>query len=164
MPPFMGEGHTPLLSSVRIGPKTGHSQLLFKLESCNPSGSYKDRFIAAEVSELLRQGHTACVATSSGNTGSSLAACCARYGLKCLILVNEAVPAGKLAQMQAHGAQVIRIPQFITDPVVTEDVFAQLRTFSSRHATPLVVSAYRYCPVGMAACEDPVFDGTQRFA
>jgi threonine synthase len=160
----MGEGHTPLVPSVRIGPKAGGSRLYFKLESCNPSGSYKDRFIAAEVAELVRQGRTACVATSSGNTGSSLAACCARYGLRCVILVNESVPEGKLAQMQAHGAQVIRIPQFVTDPAVTEQVFDLLQDFSRRRATPLVVSAYRYCPAGMAAVEslaEEVESGTQ---
>ena len=70
----LGEGNTPLAASVRIGRRPGAGPLLFKLENCNPSGSYKDRFIAAEISHLLRQGARACVATSSGNTGASLAA------------------------------------------------------------------------------------------
>jgi threonine synthase len=148
----MGEGGTPLVESVRIGPQLG-IQLFFKLETCNPSGSYKDRFIAAEISELLRSGVTACVATSSGNTGSSLAAYCARYGVTCSIFVNEAVPAGKLQQMQAHGAHVYRVKDFITSPDVTEHVYRQLRHISEESRIPIVVSAYRYCPQGMAAVE-----------
>src|SRR5580700_12116825 len=98
----LGEGNTPLLRSARVGPSLHLDRLYFKLENCNPSGSYKDRFSAAEMGRVLRLGARSCVATSSGNTGSSLAAYCARYGLKCLIVVNESAPTGKLEQMQAH--------------------------------------------------------------
>ncbi len=108
----LGEGSTPLVRSRRIGPERGAEGLWFKLESSNPSGSYKDRFVAAEVTALLERGTRACVATSSGNTGAALAAYGARYGLRCLILVNHDAPSGKLTQMQAHGAQVIRIQDF----------------------------------------------------
>src|SRR4051794_15241062 len=99
--PTLGEGNTPLIASVRS------RTLLFKLENCNPSGSYKDRFAAAEVARIVSQGATACMATSSGNTGSALAAYSARAGVRCHIFVNHDAPAGKLAQMQAHGAQVV---------------------------------------------------------
>ncbi len=136
-------GNTPLVASAQLAPGVLH----FKLELCNPSGSYKDRFIAAEIERVLATGARACLATSSGNTGSALAAACARHGLRCLILVNADAPAGKLVQMQAHGATVIRIPRF------TPEVFATLETFHRSGRAPLVVSAYCYCPVGMAGVE-----------
>lgn len=139
----MGEGNTPLVASALS------SSLFFKLESLNPSGSYKDRFVAAEITSVLKRGGRGCVATSSGNTGASLAAYCARYRLPCAILVNLEAPEGKLAQMRAHGARVIRIPEFVTSPVVTESVFAQLREFTESSRVALVISAFRYCPVGM---------------
>lgn len=139
----MGEGRTPLIASGRT------AGLYFKLETTNPSGSYKDRFIAAELSRVLLQGRRVCVATSSGNTGSSLAAYCARYDVACAILVNADAPAGKLLQMQAHGAKVIRIAEFVTSPEVTERVFAQLQEFTAHGPAALVVSAFRYCPGGM---------------
>jgi threonine synthase len=145
----MGEGNTPLVPSTQIAPRG----LSFKLENCNPSGSYKDRFIAAEVGRLRAAGATACVATSSGNTGSALAACCARYGLRCAILVNQDAPAGKLTQMQAHGARILRIPEFAASAEVTQSVFGLLENFAGKRHLPLVVSAYRYCPVGMAGVE-----------
>ena len=143
----LGEGHTPLVPSVTA------PALSFKLENCNPSGSYKDRFVAAEVTHLLSVGARACIATSSGNTGAALSAYCARYRIRAVILVNQDAPAGKLTQMQAHGAQVLRIPQFASNPDVTTAVFDTLREFSSEHAVPLVVSAYRYCPEGMRGVE-----------
>ncbi|MFN7935208.1 MAG: pyridoxal-phosphate dependent enzyme [Bryobacteraceae bacterium] len=139
----MGEGNTPLVESTRF-----HG-LNFKLETTNPSGSYKDRFIAAELSRLLLEGRRVCVATSSGNTGSSLAAYCARYRVSCAILVNSDAPAGKLLQMQAHGAKVIRIPQFVSSAEVTTRVFALLEQFTASGRAGLVVSAFRYCPGGM---------------
>jgi threonine synthase len=143
----MGEGHTPLVRSARS------ERLYFKLESLNPSGSYKDRFIAAEIACLRGRGARACVATSSGNTGSSLAAYCARYDVRCAIVVNQDAPAGKLAQMRAHGAAVIRVAGFAADARVTARVFALLQCLSAERNVPLVVSAFRYCPLGMAGVE-----------
>lgn len=149
----MGEGNTPLIGSVHVGPSLGMNHLFFKLENCNPSGSYKDRFIASEMVHMLRIGARACVATSSGNTGSALAAYCARYRLKCLTVVNEDAPTGKLEQMQAHGANILRVKGFITSPEVTAQVFQILTELSTKQGMPLVVSAFRYCPEGMAGVE-----------
>jgi len=149
----MGEGNTPLIPSTRIGPELGLHNLWFKLENTNPSGSYKDRFVTAELARPGNEGIRGCLATSSGNTGSSLAACCARYQLPCTIVVNHQVPEGKLIQMKAHGANVIRVEGFAESPATTSAVFDTLgRLSTGRHLT-LVVSAYRYCPVGMAGVE-----------
>src|SRR5205823_983142 len=41
----LGEGNTPLVRSERLGPELGIPELYFKLESTNPSGSYKDRLM-----------------------------------------------------------------------------------------------------------------------
>jgi threonine synthase len=144
----MAEGNTPMLESVRIGPRLG-VRLLFKLEMCNPSGSYKDRFVAAQITELRRRGVKACMATSSGNTGASLAAFGARYGIECAIFVNEAAPSGKLQQMQAHGARIFRVRDFIVSPRITERVFRRLNEIAKAEGIPIVVSAYAYCPEAM---------------
>ena len=140
----MGEGNTPLVPGM-------DGNVSFKLESTNPTGSYKDRFIAAELTNVLLQNRSVCVATSSGNTGSSLAAYCARYGVRCVIVVNADAPSGKLLQMRAHGATVLGIPEFVTSPEVTQAVFATLEAFTASEAASLIVSAFKYCPVGMSA-------------
>jgi threonine synthase len=149
----MGEGNTPLMESVRIGSDLG-LRIFFKMEMCNPSGSYKDRFAAAEVSTFLQRGIQACVATSSGNTGAALAAFSARYGISCTILVNEAAPQGKLQQMLGHGARILRIREFITSPNVTRRIYALLEKIARESSIPLVVSAYRYSPAGMRGVEN----------
>src|SRR5947209_5008049 len=88
----LGEGDTPLLRSRRLGPSCGLEHLYFKLEFANPTASYKDRFAVTAVSHMKAAGRTRCVATSSGNTGSALAAYCAAAGIECLIAIVEGAP------------------------------------------------------------------------
>jgi threonine synthase len=124
--------------------------LWFKLESCQPTGSYKDRFIVREMERIVASGAKLVLATSSGNTGAALAAYSARAGIRCVIGVSPEAPVGKVAQMRAHGACVVRVPGFTVDAGVTERVMAALRACSRERGVPLVVSAFRYCPEGMA--------------
>ena len=135
---------TPCLASARLG-----ADLWFKLELCHPTGSYKDRFVVREMERIVAAGAKMVVATSSGNTGAALAAYTARAGVRCVIVVAPEAPAGKLAQMRAHGASVFRVPGFTTDAGVTDRVMTALRSFSEERDVPLVVSAFRYCPFGM---------------
>src|ERR1700677_322743 len=105
----LGEGQTPLILSRRIGPSIGLRNLYFKLETVNPSGSYKDRFAAAAISLMLREGKKRCLATSSGNTGSALAAYSAAAGISCDIVTVETAPSEKLRQMAAYGARIFKV-------------------------------------------------------
>ena len=98
-----GEGNTPLVRSCHLAPPIGADRLFLKLESSNPTGSYKDRFAAVEISALLAAGKTRCVGTSSGNTGAALAAYCAAAGIACELAIVEGAPAAKLAQMLAYA-------------------------------------------------------------
>ena len=136
---------TPCLPSARLG-----ADLWFKLESCQPTGSYKDRFIVREMERIVAGGAQLVLATSSGNTGAALAAYSARAGIRCVIVVSPEAPVGKVAQMRAHGACVVRVPGFTVDAGVTDRVMAALRACSQEGGVPLVVSAFRYCPEGMA--------------
>ena len=146
----LGEGETPLIPSRRLGPEHGMRGLWFKLESVNPSGSYKDRFAAVAISDMVARGTRRCVATSSGNTGSALAAYCAAADIACQIAIVEGAPAGKLLQMQAYGARLVRIRGFGTDPHITQQVFEQLETMAQYNDVALQISAFRYSPIGMS--------------
>ena len=95
----LGEGGTPLVNS-RFVQRRGN--LFFKMEQLNPTGSFKDRFAAVEATLIKQAGIDAFLATSSGNTGSALAAYSARQGLRCLLFVNEHTPESKLTQMLAY--------------------------------------------------------------
>lgn len=154
----LGEGNTPLVRSRSIGPQAGLQNLFFKLESTNPSGSYKDRFAAAAISHMIAQEQSTCVATSSGNTGAALATYCAAGRLRCRIAIVETAPQAKLQQMLAYGAEIFRVRDFGTDATVTAKVFERLNTLGEQPGHALQISAYAYSPLGMAGVESIAFE------
>jgi threonine synthase len=99
----LGEGMTPLVPS-RDG------RLLFKVETANPTGSFKDRGAAVLLTELRAAGADQIVEDSSGNAGAAIAAYSARAGIRATIYVPQATGPGKLAQIEAYGARVVRVP------------------------------------------------------
>ncbi|MEC5129092.1 pyridoxal-phosphate dependent enzyme [Verrucomicrobiales bacterium BCK34] len=149
----LGEGNTPLVRSRVIGPELGLEHLYFKLESVNPTGSYKDRFAAGAVSHLLAKNRTLCLGTSSGNTGAALAGYAAAAGMRCVLAIVEGAPEAKLRQMQAYGAELIRIRGFGADPEVTREVANQLRRLAGSLNTELQISAFAFSPNGMAGVQ-----------
>src|SRR5262244_3128104 len=78
-------GRTPLIRLRRIVPP-GSGDVLVKLESTNPTGSYKDRMAlamieAAEARGALKPGMRV-VEFTGGSTGSSLGMVCAAKGYR----------------------------------------------------------------------------------
>jgi threonine synthase len=149
----LGEGNTPLVRSRNIGLELGLPNLYFKLENLNPTGSYKDRFAAALVSEMVSNRQTRCIATSSGNTGAALAAYCAAAQIKCIVAVVDGAPVPKLKQMQLYGAELLMIDGFGTSAEVTGRVMDHLENLTKKLNLPLPISAYRFCASGMAGVE-----------
>lgn len=155
---ILGEGDTPLVKSKRIAQVLGLKNLYFKLENLNPTGSYKDRFAAVFVSMLAAKGQKLCIATSSGNTGAALSAYCAAAGIKCILAIVDGAPLSKILQMQLYGAHVSMISGFGKDTRITNEVFASLKTMAQARNIPLPISAYAYCPEGMAGVETIAYE------
>src|SRR5581483_11011925 len=63
--------------------------LLLKLESENPTRSYKDRIATIAVSAALDHGVTTLCCSSTGNLGDAVAAAAAATGLEAIVLVPE---------------------------------------------------------------------------
>ena len=106
----MGEGGTPLIKSVGIARKYGLSNLYFKFEGSNPTGSFKDRGMTLAVSLAKYLGFKAVVVASTGNTSASAAAYARRAGLKCIVVLPKGkVAKGKLAQVILYGADIVEV-------------------------------------------------------
>jgi threonine synthase len=102
----LGEGNTPLIEAPRLSGRLG-CEIWLKLESMNPTGSFKDRGMTVAVSRALEGGARGVVCASTGNTAASAAAYAARAGLRAVILHPAgAVAAGKLVQARAVGAEL----------------------------------------------------------
>jgi threonine synthase len=153
IPLTLGEGHTPLVRSRWLGPHLGVRDLRFKLEYLNPSGSYKDRFAARFVGNHLDAGRPFVLATSSGNTGASLATYAAAAGLRCVVCVPVEAPEAKLAQIRAHGASVVRVRGMLDTPTAVRALIDRLAEVCATMGMPLGTSAYEIAPDAMAGIE-----------
>ena len=160
----LGTGDTPLVRSRRIGPRWGLPNLFFKLESCNPTGSYKDRFATVAVSQMLARGKSRCLATSSGNAGAALAAHCAAAGLKCEIAVIITAPAAKLNQMRVYGAEIVRIEGFGLDDSITRESFEHLQFLGAQPDAALQITAYCFSPDGMEGVKTIAYELCEQLA
>ena len=106
----LGEGDTPLVKSRRIGEMVGCDELYFKLEGCNPTGSFKDRGMAVAVAKAVEAGGQSIACASTGNTSASAAAYGAYLGIPTTVIVPKGnVSRGKLAQAIAYGARIMLI-------------------------------------------------------
>jgi len=100
----LGEGWTPLVKFT--------NGVYFKLESLNPTGSFKDRGSTALISAihgLVRKQDGYIAEDSSGNAGASIAAYAARARLKAKIYVPQNVLGPKFNQIKAYGMPVIKV-------------------------------------------------------
>ena len=106
---YLGEGMTPLVPA-KWDYGTGTAEILCKMDTFNPSGSYKDRGAAVAISRLRELGLTKLVEDSSGNAGAAMAAYAAAAGIACDIFVPASASEGKCVQIAAYGASLRRIP------------------------------------------------------
>ncbi len=104
------EGNTPLIRAYNIEQLFPGYELLLKFEGMNPTGSFKDRGMTLAISKAVEAGHKAVICASTGNTAASAAAYSARAGITCAVIIPEnAIAMGKLAQALIYGAKVIAL-------------------------------------------------------
>lgn len=143
-PVSLGEGATPLIESLRIGGRFG-VRLLLKLEGANPTGSFKDRGASVLVSVLRGFGAGEVADDSSGNAAAALAAYAARAGLKATLYVPDYASPKKLAQIQAYGAELVRVPgpRSAAEEAVKEDVSQGKRVYASHNESPYFIQGLK---------------------
>jgi len=106
----LGEGDTPLVRSRTLEKELRCGELYFKLEGCNPTGSFKDRGMVVAVAKAVESNSSSIICASTGNTSASAAAYGARFGLKTVVIIPRGkIAMGKMAQVLAYGAQIIGI-------------------------------------------------------
>src|SRR5204862_4245295 len=85
-------------------------EVFVKNEGTNPTGSFKDRGMTVAVSNAIERGAKALICASTGNTSASAAACAARAGILCIVILPAGkIATGKLLQAFAYGAKIIAI-------------------------------------------------------
>lgn len=98
----LGEGMTPVVAF--------DEDLSLKMDYFMPTLSFKDRGAAVLVSHCRAIGVDSVVQDSSGNAGNSVAAYCAKAGIRCEIFVPEGTSPKKIDMIRAHGAAANVVP------------------------------------------------------
>ena len=116
-------GGTPIVRLSRLV-EPGMAEVWVKLESHNPTGSYKDRMALAMIEGAerrgeLRPGQTV-VEYTGGSTGSSLAYVCAVKRIPLRIVSATCFATEKIRTMRAFGAvvELIESPEGITPTTI----------------------------------------------
>ena len=149
----LGEGSTPLVQSNRVARELGLDRLYFKLEGCNPTGSFKDRGMVMAVANALEQGQRTIICASTGNTSASAAAYGAHCGLDTVVLVpHGGIAQGKLAQAIAHGVRVLAVRGSF------DQALHLVRTLAESHPIALVNSVNPYRIEGQKTAAFEVVD------
>ena len=135
----LGEGDTPLVRARSLEKMVGCGELYFKLEGCNPTGSFKDRGMIMAIAKAVEEGSQAVMCASTGNTSASAAAYAASRGLETIIIIPDGkIALGKLAQAIMHGAKIVSIEGNF------DQALNMVRELTQKHPVTLVNSINPY--------------------
>ncbi len=120
-------GNTPLWEPGRLRQETGFPELFVKDDTCNPTGSFKDRASALVAAYARREKIDRIVLASTGNAGSSMSGVGAAAGLKVRLYLPAAAPPAKLVQSLQYGADVVRVDG------TYDDAYAEAMAYLADH-------------------------------
>ena len=105
----IGAGWTRLRSAPRLAAELGLKKLWLKIDSSNPTGSFKDRVVsvALTAARLFHFDTVACAST--GNLANSVAACAAAVGLESVVFIPRGVEPAKVAATSVYQGRVIAV-------------------------------------------------------
>ena len=149
----LSEGNTPLLAMPRLAAMIGVSELYAKVESMNPTGSFKDRGMVMAVAKAIEAGSKSVICASTGNTSASAAAYAARAGIEAVVVVPSGkIALGKLAQALMYGARLLVIEGNF------DDALRIVREISEQHPLTLVNSVNPFRIDGQATAAYEICD------
>ena len=104
--PPLPVGDTPLWEPERLREALDAPNLYLKDDTCNPSGSYKDRASWLVAAFARKFGLKEIALASTGNAASSMACVGAAAGLKITVFLPASAPAAKRVQVLQYGAEL----------------------------------------------------------
>jgi threonine synthase len=102
-------GNTPLWAPLRLRRECNAPRLWIKDDTCNPSGSFKDRASFLVAAFASKHGAGEIVLASTGNAASSMAAVGAAAGLRIKVFLPAKAPVAKRIQVLQYGAELVAV-------------------------------------------------------
>ena len=129
---------TPLVESPALSRMAGVPVHL-KLETVQPTGSFKLRGATSALAELVERGVTRVVTASTGNHGRAVAYAARALGIEAAVCMSSLVPKNKVDAVAALGARVVIAGKSQDDAqvesmrLVREEGFAFVPPFDDPH-------------------------------
>jgi len=105
----LAPGFTPLVPAPRLAEALGLGELWLKLDTANPTHSFKDRVVAVASAKALELGCKTLSCSSTGNLANAVAARAAAEGLEAVVLVPASLEPEKLIATSIYGARIIAV-------------------------------------------------------
>ena len=105
----LAPGLTPLAAAPRLAAELGVRELWLKLDTANPTHSFKDRVVAVAAAKALELGCTTLACSSTGNLANAVAARAAAEGIQAAVLCPADLEPEKLVATAVYGARILAV-------------------------------------------------------
>ena len=105
----LAPGMTPLVRAPRLADAVGVGELWLKLDTANPTHSFKDRVVAVAAAKAIELGRTTLACSSTGNLANAVAARAAAEGLDAVVLCPADLEPEKLVATAVYGARIFAV-------------------------------------------------------
>ena len=107
--PRLAPGFTPLVSAPRLASAVGVGELYLKLDTANPTHSFKDRVVAVAAAKAQELGFETLACSSTGNLANAVAARAAAEGMDAVVFCPADLEPEKLTATAVYGATVYAV-------------------------------------------------------
>ena len=114
------EGGTTLVKK-----RVGQGQVFLKLETRNPTGSFKDRGSSVEIAKAVELKMKSVCCASTGNMGISVSRYARKAGISATIFIGRGASRGKMAKIRGYGAHLVRVSGDFNTALNAAEAFAR---------------------------------------
>ena len=107
--PRVAPGLTPLVTAPRLAAELGVGELYLKLDTANPTHSFKDRVVAVAAAKALELGYGTLACSSTGNLANAVAARAAAEGIEAVVFCPADLEPEKIAATAVYGATIYAV-------------------------------------------------------
>ena len=105
----LAPGMTPLVPAPRLAEELGIGELWLKLDTANPTHSFKDRVVAVAARKAQELGLDTLSCSSTGNLAGAVAARAAAEGFEAAVFVPSDLEPEKLAAAAVYGPRIYAV-------------------------------------------------------
>jgi threonine synthase len=105
----LAPGLTPLVRAPRLAEEVGVGELWLKLDTANPTHSFKDRVVAIAAAKARELGLETIACSSTGNLANAVAARAAAEGIEAVVFCPADLEPEKLVATAVYGATIYAV-------------------------------------------------------